>query len=62
MSAKRGRPPSDTVSRPVLVRVEVELLERIDELRRAAPDLPSRPEAIRRLVLKALAAGGDAMA
>lgn len=62
MSAKRGRPPSDTVTYPVLVRVEVELLERIDELRRAAPDLPSRPEAIRRLVLKALAAGEDATA
>lgn len=62
MAAKRGRPPSDTVSVPVLVRVEVDLLEHIDELRRAAPDLPSRPEAIRRLVMKALAAGEDATA
>lgn len=62
MAAKRGRPPSDTVSVPVLVRVEVDLLEQIDELRRAAPDLPSRPEAIRRLVMKALAAGEDATA
>lgn len=62
MAAKRGRPPSDTVSIPVLVRVEVELLEQIDELRRAAPDLPSRPEAIRRLVVKALVAGEDATA
>ena len=60
MAVKRGRPPSDTVSVPVLVRVEVDLLEQIDELRRAAPDLPSRPEAIRRLVVKALAAGEDA--
>lgn len=60
MAAKRGRPPSETVSVPVLVRVEVDLLEQIDELRRAAPDLPSRPEAIRRLVVKALAAGEDA--
>lgn len=62
MAAKRGRPPTDTVSIPVLVRVEIELLEQIDELRRAAPDLPSRPEAIRRLVVKALAAGEDATA
>lgn len=62
MAAKRGRPPSDTVSVPVLVRVEVDFLEHIDELRRAAPDLPSRPEAIRRLVMKALAAGEDATA
>ena len=62
MAVKRGRPPSDTVSVPVLVRVEVDLLEQIDELRRAAPDLPSRPEAIRRLVVKALAAGEDATA
>ena len=62
MAVKRGRPPSDTVSVPVLVRVEVDLLEQIDELRRAAPDLPSRPEAIRRLVMKALAAGEDATA
>ena len=62
MAAKRGRPPSDAVSIPVLVRVEIELLEQIDELRRAAPDLPSRPEAIRRLVVKALAAGEDATA
>ena len=62
MLAKKGRPPSDTTSVPVLVRVEMELLERIDELRRAAPDLPSRPEAIRRLVMKALAAGEDATA
>jgi hypothetical protein len=62
MAARRGRPPSETVSVPVLVRVEVDLLEQIDELRRAAPDLPSRPEAIRRLVLKALAAGKDATA
>lgn len=62
MAAKRGRPPSETVSVPVLVRVEVDLLEQIDELRRAAPDMPSRPEVIRRLVVKALAAGEDATA
>ena len=62
MAVKRGRPPSEKVSVPVLVRVEVDLLEQIDELRRAAPDLPSRPEAIRRLVMKALAAGEDATA
>lgn len=47
---------------PVLVRVDLAVLERIDELRRAAPDLPSRPEAIRRLVEKALDDGHDAAA
>ncbi|WP_273501117.1 ribbon-helix-helix protein, CopG family [Paracoccus sphaerophysae] len=42
-----------------MVRVEQDLLDRIDELRRAAPDLPSRPEVVRRLVEKALRAGED---
>lgn len=57
MAAKRGRPPTDTS--PIMVRVEQDLLDRIDELRRAAPDLPSRPEVVRRLVEKALRAGED---
>lgn len=57
MAAKRGRPPTDTS--PIMVRVDQSLLDRIDELRRTAPDLPSRPEVVRRLVEKALRAGED---
>lgn len=45
---KMGRPPVDTQA--VNVRMERELVKRIDEWRSNDPDLPSRPEAIRRLV------------
>jgi uncharacterized protein len=44
------------------MRLSVELLRRIDEWRRAQSDLPSRAEAIRRLIelgLKAAAEGGS---
>ena len=58
MPGKKGRPEKDTV--PVMVRMEPELLAKIDEYRRVAPDLPSRPEVIRRLVERALADGHDA--
>lgn len=58
MPGKKGRPEKDTV--PVMVRMEPELLAKIDEYRRAAPDLPSRPEVIRRFVEKVLAEGHDA--
>lgn len=53
-SAKKpkGRPSID--SEPVNVRIERSMLERIDAWRRDVPDLPSRPEAIRRLVEKGL--------
>jgi hypothetical protein len=43
-----GRPTVD--SEPVTVRVERQRLAVLDEWRRAQPDLPSRPEAIRRLI------------
>lgn len=54
-SAKKpkGRPKVD--SEAVNVRMERDLIERVDAYRRFEPDLPSRPEAIRRLVEKALA-------
>lgn len=58
IAKKRGRPPLDTDQ--VLVRMPRELFERLDELRRAAPDLPSRPEVVRRLIEKALQSGEDA--
>jgi len=44
----RGRPPND--SQPVMVRMPQELLDAIDEFRRAQDDLPSRPEVVRRVV------------
>jgi len=34
---------------PVMVRIAPDLLEKVDAWRREQPDLPSRPEAIRRL-------------
>jgi len=36
------------------VRMDEELLKRLDEWRRRQPDLPGRPEAIRRIVDQAL--------
>ncbi|MEP1511061.1 MAG: hypothetical protein ABJK06_18355 [Parasphingorhabdus sp.] len=39
------------------MRVSVSFLDRIDTFRRAEPDLPSRAQAIRRLVEKALSSG-----
>lgn len=49
---KMGRPKVD--SEAVNVRIERELLERIDCYRDVQADALSRPEAIRRLVEKAL--------
>ena len=49
---KRGRPSVDTEA--VNVRMSVETLSRLDNWRRQEDDLPSRPEAIRRLVEGAL--------
>jgi metal-responsive CopG/Arc/MetJ family transcriptional regulator len=50
--SSRGRPPVDTEA--VNVRLPREMIEAIDAYRRAEEDLPTRPEAIRRLVEKAL--------
>lgn len=58
IAKKRGRPSLDTEQ--VLVRMPRELFDRLDDLRRAAPDLPSRPEVVRRLVEKAIRTGLDA--
>lgn len=43
-------------STPALVRLSPDLMARIDAWRRQQTDLPTRPEAIRRLVESALAA------
>ena len=50
---KRGRPATG-VGTPVHVRFHDDLLNKLDNFRRREPDLPSRSEAIRRLVERAL--------
>lgn len=45
---------ADDKTRPYQMRVTEEWLATIDEWRRKQPDLPSRAEAIRRLIEKAL--------
>lgn len=49
---RKGRPAVD--SEPVNLRLPRSLLSAVDEFRRAEPDLPTRPEAIRRIIAKAL--------
>ena len=46
----RGRPPNRTHDRPFQMRVSEEFLRMVDDWRRTQLDLPSRAEAIRRLV------------
>lgn len=46
------RPKTD--SEPITLRLPRELIEAIDTLRRDEKDLPTRPEMIRRLLLKQL--------
>ena len=48
MISKKNAEKTDTQA--VLVRMPVEMIEKIDALRRAEDDLPTRPEMIRRLV------------
>lgn len=50
---KRGRPPTGE-GIPVQVRLKESLLDTIDAWRRRQDDLPTRPEAIRRLIEQAL--------
>lgn len=45
---------ADEKTRPFQMRVAPEWLDRIDEWRRTQPDIPSRAEAIRRMVDQAL--------
>lgn len=48
MISKKNAEKTDTQA--VLVRMPVEMIEKIDALRRTEDDLPTRPEMIRRLV------------
>jgi len=43
---------------PVMVRLPRDILDAIDEFRRSAPDIPSRPEAVRLFLRDALTAAG----
>ena len=54
MPKKVGRPPQIRKGRPVQMRLENEVLAKLDEWRRHQPDLPNRTEAIRRLIDAAL--------
>ena len=46
----RGRPPGRTQDRPFQMRVSEAFLRTVDAWRRGQVDLPSRAEAIRRMV------------
>jgi hypothetical protein len=48
IAKRKGRPPVD--SEAVTVRMLIDFIQAIDDWRREQPDLPGRPEAIRRLV------------
>lgn len=45
---KMGRPPTD--SGPVMIRMQPGMIAAIDEYRRSLEDIPTRPEAIRRIL------------
>lgn len=46
--SNRGRPAIDTIA--VNVRMLAKTVQRIDDARRKEPDLPNRPEMVRRMV------------
>jgi hypothetical protein len=56
-SPKHSRPKGRVQDRPFVMRASEEFLRAIDDWRRKQVDLPSRAEAIRRLVESALKRG-----
>jgi metal-responsive CopG/Arc/MetJ family transcriptional regulator len=52
MKPRKGRPPVDTEA--VNVRLPRDLLDALDAYRRGQEDLPTRPEAIRRILSEKL--------
>ena len=54
-NSRRKRP--EQTGEMVSTRIQPELLKRLDDWRREQPDLPSRPEALRRLAEKGLGEG-----
>jgi hypothetical protein len=55
-SRPRGRPPKRTQDRPFQMRVSESFLRMVDDWRRGQIDVPSRAEAIRRMVELAVTA------
>jgi hypothetical protein len=53
-SRPRGRPPNRTQDRPFQMRVSDSFLRMVDDWRRGQVDVPSRAEAIRRMVEQAI--------
>jgi hypothetical protein len=49
ISKKRGRPATGE-RKTIGVRCDDEMLKRVDDFRREEPDIPARPEAMRRLI------------
>lgn len=49
---RMGRPPVDTA--PITLRLPREMIELLDNRRRDEPDLPTRPEMIRRILADVL--------
>ena len=45
-----GRPKANTIG--IMLRLPIVDVEQIDDLRRAEPDVPTRPEMIRRIITK----------
>jgi hypothetical protein len=52
---KTPKPRPGKIGTLIGVRLQANILARIDEWRKSQPDLPTRPEAIRQLVEKGLA-------
>ena len=57
-TTKPRKPRPQGTGEPVMVRLQPELASPLDDWRRKQADLPSRAEAIRRLVELGLAKGG----
>lgn len=55
----KGRPRGTAFADPFPMRFTVTQMDAVDEWRRNQPDIPSRTEAIRRLVEEALRVNGE---
>ncbi|MFN3955723.1 MAG: ribbon-helix-helix protein, CopG family [Pararhodobacter sp.] len=55
--ARIGRPKTDT--EPLTLRLPRAMIEAIDALRRQEPDIPTRPEMIRRILVKQIEGDGE---
>jgi hypothetical protein len=62
MQKKVGRPPGKTQDRPFQMKVNATFMAMVDDWRRNQPDMPSRAEAIRRMVALVAASESPAAA